>query len=122
MQLAGELHVGGQIAYVPQNPWVQNLSLKENILFGEPYEEEKYNATIDACSLRFDLGILPKVSLPSQPLPARPLNGPATSIRWSQENTHAPCHGFVLWVSFRVVSCRAMVQACACPILLVSIC
>lgn len=63
LQLAGEIHVGGQIAYVPQNPWVQNLSLKENVLFGEPFDEDKYNATIDACSLRFDLGILPKVSL-----------------------------------------------------------
>lgn len=59
-KLAGEVHVGGQIAYVPQNPWVQNLPLKENVTFGEPYDEEKYNDTIDACSLRFDLGILPK--------------------------------------------------------------
>lgn len=61
LQLGGEMHVGGQIAYVPQNPWVQNLPLRDNVTFGEPYDEEKYNATIDACSLRFDLGILPKV-------------------------------------------------------------
>jgi ATP-binding cassette, subfamily C (CFTR/MRP), member 1 len=66
LQLAGEVHVGGQIAYVPQNPWVQNLPLRDNVLFGEPYDEEKYNATIDACSLRFDLGILPKVCLLSR--------------------------------------------------------
>ena len=39
---AGNLAVGGTIGYVPQTPWVQNLSLKDNILFGLPYDEQKY--------------------------------------------------------------------------------
>jgi hypothetical protein len=64
LQLDGDCTVGGRIAYVPQNPWIQNLPLKENVLFGEAYDEDKYNATIDACALRFDLGILPKVHIP----------------------------------------------------------
>ena len=31
----GSMQVGGSISYVPQNPWLQNLSLKENVVFGE---------------------------------------------------------------------------------------
>jgi ABC-type multidrug transport system fused ATPase/permease subunit len=55
----GRLNVGGTIAYVPQSPWVQNLSLRDNILFGMPYDEEKYKAVIHACALELDLKILP---------------------------------------------------------------
>ncbi len=39
---SGEVHVGGTMAYVPQTPWVQNLTLRDNILFGLPYDEAKY--------------------------------------------------------------------------------
>ena len=39
----GSVKVGsGAIAYVPQTPWVQNLTLRENILFGLPYDEARY--------------------------------------------------------------------------------
>jgi hypothetical protein len=55
----GNVAVGGTIAYVPQSPWVQNLSLRDNILFGMPYDEEKYKAVIHACALELDLKILP---------------------------------------------------------------
>jgi hypothetical protein len=55
----GNVAVGGTIAYVPQSPWVQNLSLRDNILFGMPYDEEKYMAVIHACALELDLKILP---------------------------------------------------------------
>eukprot|EP00798_Chlamydomonas_sp_ICE-L_P017393 gene17393-23693_t len=55
----GELKIGGNVAYVPQSPWVQNLTLRENILFGLPYEEARYNQVIHACALELDLKILP---------------------------------------------------------------
>lgn len=43
MQLdSGTMAIGGTVAYVPQTPWVQNLSLRDNILFGLPMDEEKY--------------------------------------------------------------------------------
>jgi ABC-type multidrug transport system fused ATPase/permease subunit len=32
---SGTMHVGGQLAYVPQTAWIQNLTLRENILFGK---------------------------------------------------------------------------------------
>ncbi|KAF6262121.1 P-loop containing nucleoside triphosphate hydrolase protein [Scenedesmus sp. NREL 46B-D3] len=41
------------------SPWVQNLSLRDNILFGMPYDEQKYKAVIHACALELDLKILP---------------------------------------------------------------
>jgi ABC-type transport system involved in cytochrome bd biosynthesis fused ATPase/permease subunit len=58
LQVEGEASVGGQVAYVPQNPWCQNLSLRESILFGKPMEEDKYRNVIHACALELDLEIL----------------------------------------------------------------
>lgn len=40
--VSGHAEAGGRVSYVPQNPWCQNLSLRENILFGLPFDEEKY--------------------------------------------------------------------------------
>lgn len=34
--------ISGKIAYVSQNSWLQNDSIKNNILFGKPYNEELY--------------------------------------------------------------------------------
>jgi ABC-type multidrug transport system fused ATPase/permease subunit len=45
-------------AYVPQSAWLQNASVKDNILFGLPFHEERYAQTLEACSLRSDLNIL----------------------------------------------------------------
>ena len=41
----------GKIGYVPQQPWVFAGSLRDNILFGLNYQEEKYKNTIEACAL-----------------------------------------------------------------------
>mmetsp|Transcript_12259 Transcript_12259/g.33459 ORF Transcript_12259/g.33459 Transcript_12259/m.33459 type:complete len:1462 (-) Transcript_12259:707-5092(-) len=54
----GEMHVGGTVSYVPQTPWVQNLSIRDNILFGLPYDEQKYRKVVHACALEFDLQVL----------------------------------------------------------------
>lgn len=61
----GRVRVGGAIGYVPQSPWVQNLSLRDNILFGLPYDEARYRAVVHACALELDLKILPKGELMS---------------------------------------------------------
>jgi ABC-type multidrug transport system fused ATPase/permease subunit len=39
------------IAFVPQSAWIQNNSLRENILFGSKYDEERYNQVLQACTL-----------------------------------------------------------------------
>lgn len=47
------------IAYVPQQAWIQNLTLKDNILFGCEFDRHKYSRIIDVCELKPDLEILP---------------------------------------------------------------
>jgi len=49
----------GSVAYVAQEAWIQNATLRDNILFGKPFDEERYNRILDACALRPDLQILP---------------------------------------------------------------
>ncbi|XP_055346994.1 multidrug resistance-associated protein 1-like [Paramacrobiotus metropolitanus] len=57
-KLSGDVAVKGTVAYVPQQAWIQNLTLKENILFGKPLDEERYQKVLDACALRTDLELL----------------------------------------------------------------
>lgn len=47
------------MAYVPQNPWCQNMTLRDSILFGAELDEEYYDEVIEACALTLDLQILP---------------------------------------------------------------
>lgn len=47
------------MAYVPQQAWIQNATLRDNILFGKPYVEKKYQCVLEACSLTPDLEVLP---------------------------------------------------------------
>ncbi|KAI8979516.1 hypothetical protein BDF20DRAFT_906115 [Mycotypha africana] len=46
------------VAYVSQVAWLQNASIRDNILFGLPYIESRYKQTIYACALNKDLSIL----------------------------------------------------------------
>ncbi|KIY53870.1 multidrug resistance-associated ABC transporter [Fistulina hepatica ATCC 64428] len=50
--------VKGVCAYVPQAAWLRNASIKENILFDLPYDEERYHKTLEVCALLSDLEIL----------------------------------------------------------------
>ena len=47
------------MAYAAQQAWIQNATLRDNILFGQPYDEDRYNMVLDACAMRPDLQILP---------------------------------------------------------------
>ncbi|CAI5654086.1 unnamed protein product [Oreochromis niloticus] len=64
--LLGEMHstkgfinIMGSLAFVPQQAWIQNATLKDNILFGSPHEEENFKKVIQACALAPDLELLP---------------------------------------------------------------
>ena len=45
----------GSVAYVQQVPWIQNQSIRDNILFGYEFDREKYEEAIKLCELERDL-------------------------------------------------------------------
>ena len=49
----------GQVAYVPQQAWILNATVKDNILFGKPYDETLYKKVLHVCALETDLEVLP---------------------------------------------------------------
>ena len=55
----GQISVTGKIAYMPQNPWLFSGTVQENIVFGNEFDEQKYQATIEACALTDDFEQLP---------------------------------------------------------------
>ena len=55
----GGLTLGASRAFCPQYAWIQNASLKDNILFGKDMDKVWYNDVINACALRPDLDMLP---------------------------------------------------------------
>ena len=46
------------VVYVPQTPWLQNATIRDNILFGEVYVEDRYLKVVKACALLRDLDAL----------------------------------------------------------------
>ena len=52
------VRLGGSIWLVQQNPWIQNKTIRDNILFGLPLHEERYKRTINVCQLVDDLKIM----------------------------------------------------------------
>ncbi|KAF9308493.1 hypothetical protein BG003_011033 [Podila horticola] len=58
-KLEGTVTVRDRIAYVPQQAWIFNATLRDNVLFGRTYDQERYRLVISACGLEPDLAILP---------------------------------------------------------------
>jgi ATP-binding cassette, subfamily C (CFTR/MRP), member 1 len=58
-KVRGEVVTRGKIAYVAQQPWIMNASVKDNILFGHRYDPEFYQRTVEACALLEDFKALP---------------------------------------------------------------
>jgi ABC-type multidrug transport system fused ATPase/permease subunit len=46
------------ISYAAQSPWLRHQSIKDNILFGYPFEEERYNMVVECSALKPDLEML----------------------------------------------------------------
>ncbi|KAL3282144.1 hypothetical protein HHI36_005339 [Cryptolaemus montrouzieri] len=53
--LRGTLKIQGTISYASQSPWLFPSSVKQNILFGQQFEEEKYKRLLNICGLTYDL-------------------------------------------------------------------
>ena len=56
----------GSIAFCQQSPWIQNATLRDNVLFGRPYEAAFYARVLSACALDADLEMLPDGASPPQ--------------------------------------------------------
>jgi ABC-type multidrug transport system fused ATPase/permease subunit len=57
--ISGKVVLGGSLGYSPQQSWIQNKNVKDNILFGRPFDEDRYNEVLRACALEKDLQSLP---------------------------------------------------------------
>ena len=55
---SGQSKKFGQIAYVSQQAWIQNMSLQSNILFSKDFDQDKYSKVIQSCALKDDLKLL----------------------------------------------------------------
>lgn len=58
-KIRGEVIVHGHTAYVSQQPWIMNASVKENIVFGHRWDPQFYERTMHACALVDDFKTLP---------------------------------------------------------------
>jgi ABC-type Mn2+/Zn2+ transport system ATPase subunit len=53
---AGSLHKrNGSLAYAPQDPWIMDGTIRENILLGREFKSEHYSAVVNACGLDVDI-------------------------------------------------------------------
>jgi ABC-type multidrug transport system fused ATPase/permease subunit len=55
--------IDNALAYVAQNPWMENATIRENILFGLPYNWRRYRKVLVASGLEKDLTILPDADM-----------------------------------------------------------
>ena len=55
---AADWIIPNSIAFVSQIPWIENATIKDNILFGLPFDETRYTKVLNACALSQDLAIL----------------------------------------------------------------
>ena len=49
------IHINGDIGYASQIPWIQNDTIRNNILFFSPFDKEKYETILEKCQLKYDL-------------------------------------------------------------------
>ncbi|KAG1879712.1 ABC protein [Suillus subluteus] len=58
-KVSGHVSFGGRIGYCPQTTWIQNATLRDNITFGQRFEEDRYWRVVKIACLLPDLQLLP---------------------------------------------------------------
>ena len=58
-EVSGTITFQGSFVYVSQTAWIFSGTIRENILFGQPHDETKYNRVIEACALTEDIQRFP---------------------------------------------------------------
>ena len=56
---AGAVTCPSNIAFASQTPWLQNMTIRDNIVFNSPFERHRYESVLEACRLPLDLDELP---------------------------------------------------------------
>ncbi|XP_066998976.2 ATP-binding cassette sub-family C member 4 isoform X2 [Anabrus simplex] len=56
---SGTMSIGGKVAYSSQEPWIFGGTVRQNILFGCPYDATKYQEVVKVCALKRDFVLLP---------------------------------------------------------------
>jgi len=51
--------IDATVSYVAQTAWVQSMSLRDNVLFGKKYDEDKYHQALEAACMEADINLLP---------------------------------------------------------------
>ncbi|CAG9814462.1 unnamed protein product [Phaedon cochleariae] len=57
---SGKVSIGGQMSYSSQKPWLFQSTVRNNILFGEPYVRAWYNKVVKVCALEKDFDQFPQ--------------------------------------------------------------
>ncbi|GFT55309.1 hypothetical protein NPIL_228741 [Nephila pilipes] len=57
--MSGEVKVRGKVAYASQEPWVFGGSVKQNVIFGSNFDENKYKTVLNVCALDKDIELFP---------------------------------------------------------------
>ncbi|CAM6097228.1 unnamed protein product [Calypogeia fissa] len=55
----GGFAMNGTVSYAPQQPWILNDTIKNNILFASEYDEDRYRRTVSACAFEHDINTMP---------------------------------------------------------------
>ncbi|KAG0061844.1 hypothetical protein BGZ90_003357 [Linnemannia elongata] len=58
-QSSGRIVRGSAISYAPQTPWIQNATIRDNILFDQPFDKKLYGRVVRVCCLIQDLDSFP---------------------------------------------------------------
>ena len=54
----GQVSVNGAVGYVPQTSWIPNGSFRDVVLFGNEYDQVRYDSVLQVCCLKQDLAML----------------------------------------------------------------
>ncbi|KAF1319129.1 Abc transporter c family member 5, partial [Globisporangium splendens] len=58
-KISGSVFVRGRVAYYSQQTWIQNMTIRDNILFGNAFDPQRYQKVLEACGFLPDLAQFP---------------------------------------------------------------
>ncbi|KAL3282222.1 hypothetical protein HHI36_005416 [Cryptolaemus montrouzieri] len=56
---SGNIFINGDVSYASQQPWLFPSTVRQNILFGSDYNEERYKRVVEVCALKLDFKLFP---------------------------------------------------------------